>query len=481
MKTGRNDPCPCGSGKKYKHCCLLGETSAKPVESPALSAQRKALEYLDARFHTQQTDIITDDFFLLFDDEDELRDALAELDPAYHGMLQVNINDWLLCEGEYERRGEWKRGIELVLADKQLRLADVERAYLQALAQAPLHLREITAIERGRGFCLRDLHVIGAPALFVHEVAATRGVSDGDVIGVRLVEDPDRTLRMGGGLYPLARTAALEILEDIRLAEVGDDIESPPLEPTQLDDGQVASMIRDEWLANLLEPPELPHIVTRSGEPMMLIDDEYEVLDLAALQAALDAENDVQGDGENGWVRLLPTGAGDSRQVLTAINPAETAGRIVLFHRSPSLAEQGREWFGRIAGNAVRHHERRVIDPAELLAKPQADGSPLRPPGPEDIRPEDIGPEEHVALISSVIHATYADWCDAPLPLFNDVSPRAMLATREGRERVRFLLRTYELSEQQMAADQDRPAVSYEFLWDRLGLARTELPENGSG
>ncbi|MEO0069575.1 MAG: SEC-C metal-binding domain-containing protein [candidate division WOR-3 bacterium] len=22
-KVGRNDPCPCGSGKKYKHCCLL--------------------------------------------------------------------------------------------------------------------------------------------------------------------------------------------------------------------------------------------------------------------------------------------------------------------------------------------------------------------------------------------------------------------------------------------------------------------------
>jgi len=22
MKTGRNDLCPCGSGKKYKYCCL---------------------------------------------------------------------------------------------------------------------------------------------------------------------------------------------------------------------------------------------------------------------------------------------------------------------------------------------------------------------------------------------------------------------------------------------------------------------------
>ncbi|PJD00044.1 hypothetical protein GQ37_005775 [Janthinobacterium sp. BJB1] len=22
-KIGRNNPCPCGSGKKYKRCCLL--------------------------------------------------------------------------------------------------------------------------------------------------------------------------------------------------------------------------------------------------------------------------------------------------------------------------------------------------------------------------------------------------------------------------------------------------------------------------
>ncbi|WP_181942728.1 SEC-C metal-binding domain-containing protein, partial [Klebsiella pneumoniae] len=22
-KIGRNDPCPCGSGKKYKQCCLV--------------------------------------------------------------------------------------------------------------------------------------------------------------------------------------------------------------------------------------------------------------------------------------------------------------------------------------------------------------------------------------------------------------------------------------------------------------------------
>ena len=39
QKTGRNDPCPCGSGKKYKQCCLKDAVTAE--ESP-WSQQREA-------------------------------------------------------------------------------------------------------------------------------------------------------------------------------------------------------------------------------------------------------------------------------------------------------------------------------------------------------------------------------------------------------------------------------------------------------
>src|SRR3569833_3682789 len=35
QKIARNDPCPCGSGKKYKQCCLL--TAGQPA-SPASAA-----------------------------------------------------------------------------------------------------------------------------------------------------------------------------------------------------------------------------------------------------------------------------------------------------------------------------------------------------------------------------------------------------------------------------------------------------------
>ena len=27
VKVGRNDPCPCGSGKKYKKCCGMNQSS----------------------------------------------------------------------------------------------------------------------------------------------------------------------------------------------------------------------------------------------------------------------------------------------------------------------------------------------------------------------------------------------------------------------------------------------------------------------
>jgi len=37
-KTGRNEPCPCGSGKKYKQCCLAKDEAAARAAQPATPA-----------------------------------------------------------------------------------------------------------------------------------------------------------------------------------------------------------------------------------------------------------------------------------------------------------------------------------------------------------------------------------------------------------------------------------------------------------
>jgi tetratricopeptide (TPR) repeat protein len=43
-KIGRNDLCPCGSGKKYKKCCLASdEAAARPAKPAAAPARRPSV------------------------------------------------------------------------------------------------------------------------------------------------------------------------------------------------------------------------------------------------------------------------------------------------------------------------------------------------------------------------------------------------------------------------------------------------------
>jgi len=54
-KVGRNDPCPCGSGKKYKNCCYLNKTQAWKTagshESPAFTIKPKETPEPITDFH----------------------------------------------------------------------------------------------------------------------------------------------------------------------------------------------------------------------------------------------------------------------------------------------------------------------------------------------------------------------------------------------------------------------------------------------
>jgi tetratricopeptide (TPR) repeat protein len=43
-KTGRNDPCPCGSAKKYKHCCLEKDQAAEHAKFASAAAAAAAAE-----------------------------------------------------------------------------------------------------------------------------------------------------------------------------------------------------------------------------------------------------------------------------------------------------------------------------------------------------------------------------------------------------------------------------------------------------
>jgi hypothetical protein len=66
MKTGRNDHCPCGSGIKYKHCCLSPASFANDEFKDLLAGQEfDSLEDVQAladQFMQQRNQQPQDDF-----------------------------------------------------------------------------------------------------------------------------------------------------------------------------------------------------------------------------------------------------------------------------------------------------------------------------------------------------------------------------------------------------------------------------------
>ena len=49
-KPGRNDPCPCGSGKKYKKCCLPNDERMKLADEHPASQERATVRKFNVQY-----------------------------------------------------------------------------------------------------------------------------------------------------------------------------------------------------------------------------------------------------------------------------------------------------------------------------------------------------------------------------------------------------------------------------------------------
>ena len=123
-----------------------------------------------------------------------------------------------------------------------------------------------------------------------------------------------------------------------------------------------------------------------------------------------------------------------------------------------------------MAGAAVLHLTREITDPAGYLAR-AGGGDTGRTPRTSSASTPDLPPEVIAQAIEQVLHRHYANWADETIPALDGRTPRQAITTPAGLERVKGLLREYEEGERQQSAAQGRPAVSYQFLWDALGIS----------
>jgi hypothetical protein len=119
----------------------------------------------------------------------------------------------------------------------------------------------------------------------------------------------------------------------------------------------------------------------------------------------------------------------------------------------------------------VQHLSREIVDPVGSHT-PSRRGAAARA---SDAAPSDgsgLPPEVLAQVFEQVIRRTYANWCDEAIPALDGRTPRQAITTAPGLERVKGLLRRYEDAERRQSAAQGRTTVSYQFLWDALGISR---------
>ena len=311
----------------------------------------------------------------------------------------------------------------------------------------------------------------------MREIRGSRSAKPGMLMGARIMEVAtgagiDGHRELSGAIYPFSKLAEAAVLAQARQVMAGSaGLNFRSDNQRDLLELEIARAWLDQWFA----PASLPQIQDAStGDPLLLVTDHYRVLDAAALAASLSSQPDVSGDAQQGWNRMIE-GADGAQRSRSTINPGRSTDRVELFHRTQRLADVGRAWFEGVAGAAVQHLTREITDPAGHLARAgggQGGNNTGRPPRSSSASTPDLPPEVIAQAIEQVLHRHYANWADETIPALDGRTPRQAITTPAGLERVKGLMREYEEGERQQFAAQGRPAVSYQFLWDALGISR---------
>ena len=467
-KLGRNDPCPCGSGKKYKQCCGKPEVPVAPPADSHDGAVERAVGWLSQHHHKAFAAALEEELdgaaFGWFDDDDDdaARDALAGLDDALWQQVQLNLTEWLLAEGDIQVKGEGRRVADLLLGASGPLLSVGQRAWLEQLAQRPLRLYDVTDVAPGIGITLCDALDTAQAPVVVTEREGSRSIRPGMQIGARVMAVADGH-QLSGAAYPFTMLSGRAMQQELRT------LLEQPSKHEEDNVLMVGLLIIKGWLAQFLRPVPLPNFVhAHTGEPLLVTTDHYEVQAWPTLEAALAAQTDVHANHEGGWDRLIDCEDGQTRsQATIARDPG--GRRLSLLYKTAGLAQQGRLWFDALAGESVKFLLSEVSDPKGLLshAGPSEQASDRSPGLPAGLDPQALS-----QAVAEVVKRSYARWADEPIPALNGQTPRQAIASAAGLERVKGLLRSYEDGEAQQAARQGRGEISYQFLWDALGLAR---------
>jgi hypothetical protein len=448
--TARNAPCPCGRGRKYKHCCRLEE-------------ERLARQARDEdRLGRSIADWSVEQF------GDELARAFEEFHPESRRIAErdfVLLLNWFISDRELSAGGGTPIERYLARAD----LDPSEREVAARIAAAHLGLHRVRVVEPGRSLKLES--VLTGGVISVASQAVSREVVAWDVVLCRLMPgEPAATL--WGPVLVYAPDEEPELYAELeRLADVHSL-------PRDLVGFRKVFRLASRELLRFVPPSRLaqPSYFSAEGDPVVAARARWSLVDPDDAFRVLDAPPELLrvGDNEDGTGECFQlTGA---RAELLARRPPLPPN--ALFFESSYEGFPDRIGIGTfvLAGCELRFDaisEPRLEHAIELVSDRLAGNAQLleHEVAPLDLdrsgHAETLAPAEADVLASKYLEQYLRRWLDEPLARLEGLTPRAATGIPRLRGQLELLVRAIE-----NRAEQARRAGA---AWPNVGWLRDEL------
>ena len=411
---GRNDPCWCGSGKKYKKCHLDSDETPQSA-APAIGGEYDRLrqrlgEYLLEATSKRDIRMAQEEFF---------GDGPVEDD-------QMPLVDWMIHDWVPPRLGHTIMQEYLLKHGADLRPR--ERELVEAWSLSFVGLYEVREVKPGSGIEVKDL--LTGEIFFVHDVNMSKRMVRWDGLLARVVPGERGQEFSGVGI-----SVPRKQLEPLRAWMEEDRLQTGMPWPEYLKRNlprirRQPERLRTEWVEAL-------KLSNTDGDEILFSKAVYRVVDHKALTTALRSCPEMNEDDEEKHYTWLRGAVGEKGNTVLGNIRVEGA-ELALETNSKKRHERGKGMLAELAGPALEHLRDDFTTQQEMKRR-----AVTEPRAPEPVRDE-IPPEVRHKLIAEYMEQHNAKWPDLPIPALGGKTPREAVKTAAGKLKVAALLRDFE-------------------------------------